>query len=92
LLPSSSGWSWPDDGGNKHLWEVSKLLLDYMVQHPRRQSSSIIDSCATNTLAHHRVQGSIPGLTGFVLNKLIWRRYFLNTLVSFHQCSTRGVS
>jgi hypothetical protein len=26
----------PDDGGNKHLWNVGKLLPDYTVQHPRR--------------------------------------------------------
>jgi hypothetical protein len=30
----------PDDGGNKHLWNVCKLLPDYTAQHPRRQSSS----------------------------------------------------
>jgi hypothetical protein len=27
----------PDDGGSKHLWNVSKLLPDYMVQQPGRQ-------------------------------------------------------
>jgi hypothetical protein len=32
----------PDDGGIKHLWNISKLLPDYMVQHPRRQSSSYL--------------------------------------------------
>jgi hypothetical protein len=30
----------PDDGGSKHLWNVSKLLPDYIVQQPRRQLSS----------------------------------------------------
>jgi hypothetical protein len=30
----------PDNGGSKHLWNVGQLLLDYTVQHPRRQSSS----------------------------------------------------
>jgi hypothetical protein len=30
----------PDDGGSKHLWNVSKLLPDYTVQPPRRQQSS----------------------------------------------------
>jgi hypothetical protein len=29
----------PDDGGSKHLWNVGKLLPDYMAQHPRRQPS-----------------------------------------------------
>jgi hypothetical protein len=35
--PSSQG---PNDGGNMHLWNASKLLPDYAAQHPRRQSSS----------------------------------------------------
>jgi hypothetical protein len=30
----------PDDGGNKHLHNVSKLLPDYTVQPPRKQPSS----------------------------------------------------
>jgi hypothetical protein len=30
----------PDDGGSKHLWNVSKLLPDYTAQQPRRQPSS----------------------------------------------------
>jgi hypothetical protein len=30
----------PDDAGSKHLWNVRKLLPDYMVQNPRRQPSS----------------------------------------------------
>jgi hypothetical protein len=29
----------PDDGGSKYLWNVGKRLLDYMAEHPRRQSS-----------------------------------------------------
>jgi hypothetical protein len=29
-----------DDGGSKHLWNVSKLLPDYTAQQPRRQSCS----------------------------------------------------
>jgi hypothetical protein len=29
-----------DDGGSKHLWQVSQYLPDYTVQQPRRQSSS----------------------------------------------------
>jgi hypothetical protein len=29
------------DGGSKHLWNVGKILPDYMAQHPRRRSSSI---------------------------------------------------
>jgi hypothetical protein len=31
----------PDDGGRKHLWNISKLLLDYTAQQPRGQPSSI---------------------------------------------------
>jgi hypothetical protein len=27
----------PDDGGSKHLWNVSQFLQDYTVQHPKRQ-------------------------------------------------------
>jgi hypothetical protein len=39
------GYHWragdrPDDGGTKHLWNVGKLLPDYMAQQPRRQPSS----------------------------------------------------
>jgi hypothetical protein len=30
----------PDDGGNKHLWNVCHFLPGYTAQHPRRQSSS----------------------------------------------------
>jgi hypothetical protein len=30
----------PDDGICKHHWNVAKLVLDEMVQHPRRQPSS----------------------------------------------------
>jgi hypothetical protein len=30
----------PDDGGNKHLWNVDQCLPYYTAQHPRRQSSS----------------------------------------------------
>jgi hypothetical protein len=30
----------PDDGGSKHLWNVSKLLPYYIAQQPRRQPSS----------------------------------------------------
>jgi hypothetical protein len=29
-----------DEGDSKHLWNVGKLLPDYKVQHPRRQSFS----------------------------------------------------
>jgi hypothetical protein len=29
-----------DDGGSKHLWNISKLLPDYTAQHPRRHPSS----------------------------------------------------
>jgi hypothetical protein len=32
----------PDDGGSKHLWNVSKLLPDYVVQQHRRQPSSYL--------------------------------------------------
>jgi hypothetical protein len=32
----------PDDGGSKHLWNVSKLLPDYTAQQPRRQPSSTV--------------------------------------------------
>jgi hypothetical protein len=38
LLPPSSGH--PDDGGSKHLLNVSKLLPDYTAQQPRRWPSS----------------------------------------------------
>jgi hypothetical protein len=30
----------PDNGGSKHLWNVGKVLPDYMTQHPWRQQSS----------------------------------------------------
>jgi hypothetical protein len=29
-----------DGGGSKHLWNIGKLLPDYMAQQPRRQPSS----------------------------------------------------
>jgi hypothetical protein len=32
----------PDDGGNNHLWNVGKRLLECTAQEPRRQSSSFI--------------------------------------------------
>jgi hypothetical protein len=40
LLTPSSGSHRPDVGGSKHLWNVGKLLPDYMAQQPRRQPSS----------------------------------------------------
>jgi hypothetical protein len=33
----------PDDGGSKDLWNVGKLLPDYMVLQPRRQQSSFLN-------------------------------------------------
>jgi hypothetical protein len=30
----------PDDGGSKHLWNVSELIPDYTAQQPTRQPSS----------------------------------------------------
>jgi hypothetical protein len=30
----------PDEGGNKHLWNVGKLLPGYTAQQPKRQSSA----------------------------------------------------
>jgi hypothetical protein len=39
LLPSPSELP-PWCGGSKNLWNIGKLLPDYMAQHPRRQSSS----------------------------------------------------
>jgi hypothetical protein len=32
----------PDDGGSKDLWNVGKILPDYMAQQPRRQPSSYL--------------------------------------------------
>jgi hypothetical protein len=32
----------PDDGGSKNLWNVGKLLPDYMVLQPRRQPYSLL--------------------------------------------------
>jgi hypothetical protein len=39
--------SYPDDDGSKNLRNVGQFLLDYMSQHPRRQSSSYY-SCREN--------------------------------------------
>jgi hypothetical protein len=36
--------NYPDDGGSVYLWNISKLLPDYMAQHPRGQSSSRLTS------------------------------------------------
>jgi hypothetical protein len=45
-----------DDGGNKHLWNVGKLLADYMVQQLRRQAIFIFASVRTwNLTCHERV-------------------------------------
>jgi hypothetical protein len=41
---------YPNDGGSKCLWNVSKLLPDYMVQHPRKQSSSITSTLKEKTV------------------------------------------
>jgi hypothetical protein len=30
----------PDDGGSTKLWNIGRLVPDYTVQHPRRESSS----------------------------------------------------
>jgi hypothetical protein len=50
LMPVSdysvlSELSTPDDGGSNHLWNVGKLLPDYMAQHPRRSHLDISLSC-----------------------------------------------
>jgi hypothetical protein len=43
LLASSSGIFYdPEDGGNTLLRKDSKLLLDYVMSHPKRQYSSYI--------------------------------------------------
>jgi hypothetical protein len=34
----------PDDEGSKHLWNVCNLLTTYTAQHPRRQSSSSMNT------------------------------------------------
>jgi hypothetical protein len=39
-VPRSQLAQCPDDGGSKRFWNVDKLLPDYTVQEPRRQSSS----------------------------------------------------
>jgi hypothetical protein len=51
LLPSSSG-QWADDGDNKHLWNVSLLVQDYIVQSHRRLSSSHSHTCFYHSLHH----------------------------------------
>jgi hypothetical protein len=33
--------AYPDDGGSKYLWNVGKLLPDYMALQPKRQPSSL---------------------------------------------------
>jgi hypothetical protein len=38
--PPQKGTHRPDDGGNKHLWNVGELLPDYTALQPRRQPSS----------------------------------------------------
>jgi hypothetical protein len=67
VLPSKC----PDDGGRMHLWNVGKLLPDYMVQQPRIQPSSLVTAwnLTTYTVTWVRVGtvyrlndlGSIPG-------------------------------
>jgi hypothetical protein len=34
----------PDDGGSKHLWNISQFLPNYTTQHPKRQSFSYLSS------------------------------------------------
>jgi hypothetical protein len=43
-----------DDEGSKHLWNISKLLPDYMVQQPRRQSYSFLDERFLRLKRKHR--------------------------------------
>jgi hypothetical protein len=40
----------PDDGGNKHVWNIGQLLPDYTALHPRRQSSSHIENVRSFTI------------------------------------------
>jgi hypothetical protein len=39
----------PEDGGSKHLWNVSQFLPDHTVQYPSRQSSSYSPLWETET-------------------------------------------
>jgi hypothetical protein len=42
----------PDDGGSKHILNLSKLLPNYIVQQPRRQPSAfVIRFLFTNVVA-----------------------------------------
>jgi hypothetical protein len=59
----------PEDGGSKHLWNDGKLILDYMVQYPRRQSPSYSPSGTWN-LTKFIVIFSVP------LGMLLWETAF----------------
>jgi hypothetical protein len=56
----------PDDGGSKHLWNISQFLRDYLLQHPRRWSTSkciFYKICAlsvTQCIFHTEVYTIIP--------------------------------
>jgi hypothetical protein len=43
----------PDDGGSKRIWNVGKLLPDYMVQQPRRQPSEYLPPWEPEILLFH---------------------------------------
>jgi hypothetical protein len=49
----------PDDGGRKYLWNVVKLLPDYMAQHPRRQSSSYSPPWKHEISPEHHISSNV---------------------------------
>jgi hypothetical protein len=48
-----------DDGSRKHFWNVSKLLLDYMLEQPTRQPSSCLKQVhACSSIGKHSMSNS----------------------------------
>jgi hypothetical protein len=64
-----------DDGGSKHLWDIGKLLPDYMVQKPRIQPSTTVRFKA-NIIPQYCLSRTAVPITLFTLTSLhpyIWQ-------------------
>jgi hypothetical protein len=67
----------PDDEGSKHLWNVSKLLPDYMVQQPKIQPSPMPFLLKKFTPSCSIRQNSIFRCMCCTINPRKWRQIFL---------------
>jgi hypothetical protein len=50
----------PNEGGSKHLWNVTQFLTDYTTQYPRTQQSSELNFCGYQNWLMYTLLGLLP--------------------------------